>query len=240
MGTGFSKYVDQFKPFLMASLGNHEDSQVCLSAIGVVSDLCRAFEEHIFAMTDEIVAHLLQILQDPKVKRNVRPHALSCFGDIAIALNAKFLRYLETVAKWLNDAIEAANITNPEDYDQVEYVELLRESCLSGYVGIVQALRGGPEELRSVQPYVPSMIRLVSLVAVSSPAASDSLCAVACGLVGDLVNSFGTAILPFIDVDPVGQMLQRCRRSKHNKAKTLASWATREITRVKRQAAGTA
>lgn len=117
----------------------------------------------------------------------------------------------------------------------MEYVELLRESCLSGYVGIVQALRGSTEELMIIQPYVASMIRLISLVAVSNPPSSDSLCAVACGLVGDLVNAYGAPILQVIDVDPIGQLLHRCRRSKHNKAKTLSTWATREIARVKRQ-----
>ncbi|KAH7727518.1 importin subunit beta-1 [Aphelenchoides avenae] len=235
MGTGFAKYMEQFKPFLFAGLNNHEDSQVCLSAIGVISDLCRAFEENIFPMCDEIVQTLNHILEDPKVKRSVKPHALSCFGDIAIALNAKFARYLEMAGKWFTNAIEAANITNPEDYDQVEYVELLRESCLSGYVGIVQALRGSTEELMIIQPYVASMIRLISLVAVSNPPSSDSLCAVACGLVGDLVNAYGAPILQVIDVDPIAQLLHRCRRSKHNKAKTLSTWATREIARVKRQ-----
>lgn len=47
------------------------------------------------------------------MKRSVKPHALGCFGDIAIALNNKFVRYLETAGKWFTNAIEAANITNP-------------------------------------------------------------------------------------------------------------------------------
>lgn len=63
MGTGFAKYMEQFKPFLFAGLNNHEDSQVCLSAIGVISDLCRAFEENLFPMCDEIVQTLNHILE---------------------------------------------------------------------------------------------------------------------------------------------------------------------------------
>jgi len=60
---GFEKYLADFKPFLMSALDNHEDSQVCLAAIGVVSALCRAFEIKIFPIMDEIMQKLLAILQ---------------------------------------------------------------------------------------------------------------------------------------------------------------------------------
>ena len=60
---GFEKYLADFKPFLMSALDNHEDAQVCLAAIGVVSDLCRAFEIKIFPIMDEIMQKLLAILQ---------------------------------------------------------------------------------------------------------------------------------------------------------------------------------
>src|SRR3569623_379152 len=63
MGVQFGKYMDQFKPFLLAGLTNYEDPQVCLAAIGVLSDLCRAFEGQIFPLMDEFMAHLLKILE---------------------------------------------------------------------------------------------------------------------------------------------------------------------------------
>lgn len=52
-----------FKPYLFACLDNHEDSQVCIASIGVVADLCRAFEGKIFPLMDEIMAKLIAILQ---------------------------------------------------------------------------------------------------------------------------------------------------------------------------------
>uniref|UniRef100_A0A914D9W3 Importin N-terminal domain-containing protein n=1 Tax=Acrobeloides nanus TaxID=290746 RepID=A0A914D9W3_9BILA len=234
MGVQFGKYMDQFKPFLLAGLINYEDPQVCLAAIGVLSDLCRAFEGQIFPLMDEFMAHLLKILENTTVKRTVKPHALGCFGDIAIALGANFARYLNTTMDWLVNAASAAQISNPDDIDQIEYVELLREHCIAGFTGIVNALRG-QNELALLLPHVQNMVQLIDMVARSGSLSSESLQASACGLIGDLVTSVGQPILPIVETEPILQMLQKCRRSKHNKAKTLAQWTTREISRVKKQ-----
>lgn len=113
-------------------------------------------------------------------------------------------------------------------------MELLRESCLSGYVGIVQAFHSSADGLVIIEPYVASMVQLISFVAESNPPSSESLCATACGLVGDLVNAYGAPILQVIDVDPIAQLVNRCSQSSHSKAKALSAWATREINRAKR------
>ena len=63
----FDKYMNAFKPFLFASLDNHEDSQICIAAIGVVADLCRTFEGKIFPIMDEIMAKLIAIIQVPTI-----------------------------------------------------------------------------------------------------------------------------------------------------------------------------
>jgi hypothetical protein len=51
-----------FKPFLFAALNNHEDAQVRMAAIGVVSDLCRTFEGKLFPIMEELVKTLFSIL----------------------------------------------------------------------------------------------------------------------------------------------------------------------------------
>lgn len=67
MGAGFEKYMEKFKPYLFASLDSHEETQLCIAAIGVVSDLCRAFEGRILPLMDEVMAKLLDILQVGRV-----------------------------------------------------------------------------------------------------------------------------------------------------------------------------
>ena len=59
----FDKYIGVFKPYLLAALDNHEDSQVCIAAVGAVAELCKAFEVKISPIMDEIMAELFAILQ---------------------------------------------------------------------------------------------------------------------------------------------------------------------------------
>jgi importin subunit beta-1 len=105
--------MPEFKPFLLNALSNHEDPQVSIAAIGVVSDLCRAFEANIIGHMDEIMEKLLNILQNPSVQKSVKAQVLNTFGDVALALNSQYTRYLEVNMKWLAEAIAAAQITNP-------------------------------------------------------------------------------------------------------------------------------
>ena len=93
-----------------------------------------------------------------------------------------------------------------EDFDQVEYVESLRESCCYAFSGIVQAMsvRGGGEGGQQ-QHYDPAMAAaglqilhkhmqpvkdLISQIALSQPPPSDSLNTSACALHDDLAIAF--------------------------------------------------
>ena len=117
--------MGDFKPFLLAALDNHEDSQVGIAAVGVVSDLCRSLETNILAYMDEIMEKLLAILQDPNVKKSVKTQVLNAFGDIALALNGQYSRYLELNMKWLAEAIAAAQVTNSVKYLLLFYLILI-------------------------------------------------------------------------------------------------------------------
>uniref|UniRef100_A0A914HA48 Importin N-terminal domain-containing protein n=1 Tax=Globodera rostochiensis TaxID=31243 RepID=A0A914HA48_GLORO len=219
----FQKYIVEFKPYLLNALNNHEDSQANISTV-----------------MDEIMEKLLGILQDPNVKRTVKSQVLNAFGDVALALNAQYSRYLGMNMKWLTDAIAAAQITNPEDYDQVEYVESLRESCCYAFSGIVQAMNGTEEGLQQIQHSIQPMLQLIVLIANSQPSAPESLCASACALAGDLLHAFGVQFLPVVDTPDFGiaTLVTKCKKSRQNKAKSIAIWVGRELSRVRRQAAG--
>uniref|UniRef100_A0A914LJG5 Importin N-terminal domain-containing protein n=1 Tax=Meloidogyne incognita TaxID=6306 RepID=A0A914LJG5_MELIC len=239
---GFQKYMPDFKPFLLAALENHDDAQIGIAAVGVVSDLCRAFETNISGYMDEIMERMLGILQDANAKKNVKTQVLNTFGDVALALNAQYSRYLDLNMKWLTEAISAAQITNADDFDQIDYVESLRESCCYAFSGIVQALNGSPESLQLIQRNIQPMLQLIVQISNSQPTTSENLYSSACALAGDLLHSFGVEFLPVVDTAEFGinTLVAKCRRSRTNKAKSIATWVTREIARVKRQAGNAA
>jgi len=49
----------------------------------------------------------------------------------------------------------------------------------------------------------------------------------------DLCAAFGAAMLPLVEKESVTQLLNKGRRSKTTKVKTLGTWATREIRKLK-------
>ena len=49
----------------------------------------------------------------------------------------------------------------------------------------------------------------------------------------DLCTAFGAAILPLVEKDNITSLLTKGRRSKTSKTKTLATWATKEIRKLK-------
>ncbi|VDD90587.1 unnamed protein product [Enterobius vermicularis] len=231
LGNRFANYLDAFKPYLVAGLRNHEEAQVCSAAIGVLADLCRAMETGLTPYLDEFMELLSQIVQSSIVNRDVKPSVLSCFGDIALAIGPGFNRYFDHVMDFLLMAANSTQDLDPDDYDKVEYVEQLLESCVEAYTGIVQGMRNSNSELQLVAQHLPAMLQLVNTIA--SRTSPESLIGVAAGLVGDLVTSFGSVVLPSVDSHPVSAMLTRGRRSKSARTKSLAVWATKEIRKLK-------
>lgn len=81
--------------------------QVCIVAVGVVGDICRAIGHKIMDHCDAIMTALLENLSDANVHRSVKPHILSVFGDIALAIGPDFKKYLEIVLGTLQQAAQA-------------------------------------------------------------------------------------------------------------------------------------
>ena len=49
----------------------------------------------------------------------------------------------------------------------------------------------------------------------------------------DLCTAFGGKVLPILDVEPIHDLLTQGRRSRVSKTKTLATWATKEVRKLK-------
>ncbi|KAL4708130.1 hypothetical protein ACJJTC_009909 [Scirpophaga incertulas] len=234
LGEGFLKYMDAFKQYLYVGLKNHQEYQVCVAAVGVTGDICRALKSKVLPYCDEIVYLLLENLGDSSMHRSVKPQILSVFGDIALSIGPDFAKYFNVCIVMLLQASNAQ--VDPNDYDMVEYLGELRESVLEAYTGIIQGLKGGDGEVRSdvalVEPHVPAIVNFMIQVACE-PERTDGHMAVIAGLMGDLCTVFGARVLPLLETRPLLDLLQAARRSRTPRAKTLANWATKEIRRLK-------
>jgi len=237
MGDGFIKYVEAFKPFLFLGLRNISEHQVCLAAVGVIGDICRGIGKQILPHCNELMQVLLEDLANEAVHRSVKPHILSVFGDIALAIGTEFTVYVEVILKTLQQASQA-NV-DKTDYDLIDYLNELREGILESYQGIIQGLKGDDnekpnEQVMLVKPYIESIIVFIEQVAQDEDH-TDSNVAACAGLLGDLCTTFKALIIPVVEAHGValGELLTEGRRSKTQKTKTLATWATKEIKKLK-------
>uniref|UniRef100_A0A8R1EP97 Importin subunit beta-1/Transportin-1-like TPR repeats domain-containing protein n=1 Tax=Caenorhabditis japonica TaxID=281687 RepID=A0A8R1EP97_CAEJA len=143
----------------------------------------------------------------PRLDRNVKVVIIGTFADIAMAIDVQFERYLEPVVNILNDAQNAAVVTDPNDDDQVDYVDRLREACLNSYTGILQGFKGVDETAarRCISTFVQSIVQLIIRSSQLEPVPpSDSLMATTAGLIGDLVGLYGQDIVGFFNIEAVG------------------------------------
>uniref|UniRef100_A0A8C1FMY7 Importin N-terminal domain-containing protein n=1 Tax=Cyprinus carpio carpio TaxID=630221 RepID=A0A8C1FMY7_CYPCA len=176
--------------------------------------------------------------QNENVHRSVKPQILSVFGDIALAIGGEFKKYLDIVLDTLQQASQAQ--VDKTDYDMVDYLNELREGCLEAYTGIIQGLKGDQENVHPdvmlVQPRVEFILSFIHHIAEDEDR-SDGVVANAVGLIGDLCTTFGKDVMKLVEVRPqINELLSEGRRSKTSKTKTLATWATKELRKLKSQA----
>ncbi|XP_018329398.1 importin subunit beta-1 isoform X1 [Agrilus planipennis] len=234
LGESFIKYMDAFKPFLYIGLKNHQEYQVCGTAVGLTGDIFRALKSKALPYCDEIMTLLLENLGDNTVHRSVKPQILSVFGDIALSIGAEFKKYLDIVLTTLAQASQAQ--VNRDDFDMIDYLNELREGVLDAYTGIIQGLKGddptpNPDVLL-LETHIPFIAHFITVVAQDEEH-SDGTVAVAAGLVGDLCAAFGVPMLRFLDLEPINNMLAEGRRSRVSRTKTLSTWATKEMRKLK-------
>ncbi|XP_076225790.1 importin subunit beta Fs(2)Ket isoform X1 [Nomia melanderi] len=235
LGEGFLKYMESFKPYLILGLKNHAEYQVCCATVGLTGDICRALKNKMLPYCDEIMTVLLENLGNNSVHRSVKPQIFSVFGDIALSIGPEFKKYLDVVLQTLAQASQAT--VDRSDYDMVDYLNELREGVLEAYTGIVQGLRGDQSNpcpdaaVALVEPHVPFIIQFITSIAQDREH-SEGNTAASVGLLGDLVTVFGAKLLPMVETKPLTDLLDKAKRSRNQKTKALASWATKEVRKL--------
>ncbi|KAG0004545.1 karyopherin beta [Entomortierella chlamydospora] len=227
----FARYLETFAPFLFNALQNHEEYQLCSIAVGLIGDICRSLGAQSATYCDNFMATLLQNLQSPVLHRNVKPAILSCFGDIALAIEGQFGTYLDVTMTVLAQAcnIRAAS----SDYDMIDYVNQLREGIVDAYVGIVQGLKAS-DRSALLQPHLEHVFDFLHAV-YNDPERTDTLLRNMIGLIGDLAESFPNgAIKMFLQAEWIGQCLKEGRSSRQNSVTTkeVARWAKEMVKRA--------
>lgn len=188
VGPNFERFMPVFATHLRVGLQNYEDVQVCLMATGVVGDLCRALEGKIITYCDTILQILYTNLQNQAVDKKIKAATMSCFGDVALAINGEFEKYLNPVMQMLREASLTRLDHGPQCEEWVDYLNSLREGVLEAYTGIIHGLREA-NKLYLFKEHVNGVLEFVKVVS-EEPSPSEPVMKAAVGVVGDLVFVF--------------------------------------------------
>lgn len=183
VGSNFAAYMEYFGPVLLMGLRNSDEYMVCSVAVGVVGDLCRSLEKQILPLCDDIVTALIEILKNPSLNRAVKPPVLSCFGDIALAIEGDYERYAPPSLQMILQAAGACSEISTDDEDVVEYMNQLRESVLEALTGIVQGL-GAANKATLLLEYGQPIGSFLAQLANDQATRSESVTVGAVGLIG--------------------------------------------------------
>ena len=83
-----------------------------------------------------------------------------------------------------------------------------------------------------VTPHLQSIINFLELLA-KDPNLGESVLSAACGLIGDLVSCFGVQLAAALESETIANLVNKGKKSKNNRTKTLANWAAKEIRKAK-------
>ena len=196
-GERFGNYMNSFKPFLTKALASYEEPAVCQAAVGVIGDISRALGKNFASHAEELMTHLLTALMNPKLDKSVRPHILSLFGDIAMAVSTDFVRYL---THCMNSLKQASSVEiDKTDFDQVDYLNELHESVIGGITGILHGLKGQDvipaPAIFEIVAHLEFICQLIKKISGDSER-TDSVVSSTCGLIGDIITTLVTECPP--------------------------------------------
>jgi len=210
----FERYLPHLRQYLLAGLVNWKEYQVCSAAVGVVGDVARAVGEKMVPYCNEIISIFLDHLNNGEVNRNVKPMILSTFGDIALAIGGHFDPYLSHVMDILFKAC-AWPISDPEDRDEVDFTNSLREAILEAFTGILQAMRTEGRGQR-IEPYMDRIFQFIQAI-WKERQFSPSVFKFALGTLGDLTHCVQDRARSWVTQEWVSQMINQAQKSKSDK-----------------------
>ncbi|KAG6370364.1 armadillo-type protein [Boletus reticuloceps] len=226
---GFSPYIQAFLMYLYTALKSHEDTQLCMVAVGVIGDISRALGDQSAQYAGAFMNVLLENLQSDVLNRNVKISILSCFGDIALAIGVAFEPYVDTTMGVLRQA--GALQPNPLDFDLVDYVTQLREGILEAYTGVVTGFKN-TDKAHMLLPHSSNILELIQRCLAADDDWSETTAKLCFGLLGDLADCF-----------PNGELKQhflaewiasdlRNKRGMSKETKKTMRWAREMIKRA--------
>jgi len=234
--SNYERYAGAVTPFLFAALEKEEDYATCTTAVGVFGDVCRAIGHKMLPICDALIAKLFELLRSNTVEKVVKPHVISLFSDVAMAIEGHFEKYAASVLIILQKAGSSAQLTHRSDGDDMnEFVYVIRESILEAYTGIIHGLKEHNKQ-DILEVHIDTMLKFIVLCGepVDDPDRPTDLLKGAIGLIGDLHLAFGAKILHLLSNQSISQLVQIGCAHEDEDVRSTALWVRDEVTKSQR------
>lgn len=224
VGPQFERYMPPFFPHLKVGLDNYEDVAVCVMAVGGVGDMCRALESKIVGYCDTILETLHNHLMNPKVDKKIKAAIMTCFGDVALAVQGNFEKYLPIVMRLLQEAsnTKITDVQTPNE-EWIEYLNNLREGVLEAYTGIIHGLKEAGK-LHLFKEHVNQLLAFLNVIC-EDQTVNDAVKKAAVGVVGDLIQAFKEELTQHLRNAPlIGKLVEFAARSTDPSTHKTGMW----------------
>lgn len=161
-GSEFGKYIPEFYKYLEMGLQNFDEYQVCAITVGVVGDICRALDAQVLPYCDGIMNHLIKDLSSEELHLSVKPPIFSCFGDIALAIEEHFEKYVPYALQMMQGAAELCARMDTTDDELIDHSNQLKRSIFEAYSGILQGFKNSKPEI--MLPYAQHILQFIETV----------------------------------------------------------------------------
>lgn len=235
----YERYAGAVTPFLFAALDKEEDYATCTTAVGVFGDVCRAIGHKVLPICDALIAKLFDLLKSNTVEKVVKPHVISLFSDIAMAIEGHFEKYAPSVLLILQKAGSSAQLTSRDDGDDMnEFVYVIRESILEAYTGIIHGLKEHNKQ-DILEAHIDTMLKFIVLCGEphDDPDRPTDLLKGAIGLIGDLNQAFQEKILHLLTNPSISRLVQVGCAHEDDDVRGTAEWVRDSVTELQRKLA---
>lgn len=220
----FEKYLPFVMPHILTSFSQAEESsELVIISMGTMSDVSRSVGKAIVPYCNDLMQCILQLLQSSVVDQSVKPHAMGLIADIAMAMEGDFEPYLPFTMQFMQQAGQTAVvIADPDDGDQVDFINSLRSGILEAYTGVLQGMVSSGKQM-SLAPYAEGVFSFFNSLAVVDDKTDDVLKEMV-GLIGDIGQTFGTHSKNFLSNAHVSGVLDEAQGDE-DIDQSVVSWA---------------
>ena len=108
MEASFENILMNSGSYILAAIKNDQDEISGRFACGLVSDISNYLEKNMVTYSDDFMTNLNDVLSKPEYSTETKVHAMIAVGDICLAIEEKFLPYLDSSMECI---ISAAQIS---------------------------------------------------------------------------------------------------------------------------------